>query len=83
MLARRRRRVVVFGLRSTAKTIVEASAAKVIGTMCGRPWPSTVASRATRLVKNRFRAASYDGRTIGCEDLATPAGQAFMAVTWY
>lgn len=37
----------------------------------------------TRLVKNRFRAAAYDGRTIGCEDLATPAGHAFMAVTWY
>lgn len=37
----------------------------------------------TRLVKDRFRAASYDGRTVGCEDLATPAGHAFMAVTWY
>jgi hypothetical protein len=37
----------------------------------------------TRLVKDRFRAAAFDGRTIGCDELMTPEGRRFLAVTWY
>src|SRR3954453_23670028 len=73
MLARRLSLVVRLGLWSTALTIVSSpSSAKVIGTMCGRPAASAVASRATRAARNAVRASSAGTRR-GTRRAPTPS----------
>src|SRR5699024_4307656 len=55
-------RLVDFGLASTAIATVSSRVTKVTGTRCGCPEASAVASRATRLFANRYRACSCTHR---------------------